>query len=83
MGDAVASAEPAMLSRDEEPRKGSDNLKNIEFEIVRFRHIPEDRMVARRASICRSSTFASCAAERSIFTNSSDGMKWLHEAVAK
>ena len=34
-----------------------------------------------RASICRSSTPASAAAERSIRSKRSAGMKWLHDAV--
>ena len=34
-----------------------------------------------RASICRSSTPASAAAERSIRSKRSAGMKWLHDAA--
>ena len=61
------------------------DLKNVELEVVRLRNVPEYGVVGRllAVSICRSSTPASAAADFSIFTNSSEGMKWLHDAVAK
>lgn len=61
------------------------HLKEVEFEVVRLRHIPEDRMVGGLLTGLDLAQLhaASSAAERSIFSNSSLGMKWLHEAVAK